>query len=474
MFSLRVLSRFFLGLWLAGFSITAFSQTSGGKKFNVLFIAADDLNNRLGCYGFSQMKSPNIDRLAAEGVKFERAYCQFPLCNPSRVSLLTGLRPRTTRVWDLNTNIRTTNPNVETLPQMFRRSDYFVARVGKIFHYGVPRQIGSGGMDDPDSWDLAINPRGYDKDNEKDVVNLTPKIKSLGSALGVLQAPDDSAPHTDEIVTSETIKLLENYKDKPFFIAAGFYRPHVPEAAPKRFYDLYPLDSVHLPEDPPEHWKNIPPVAFHIHPQNYGLPENTLREFTRGYFASTSFVDEQVGKLLEAVKRLGLSENTIIIFWSDHGWQLGEHGQWQKQVLFEESARVPLIFYVPGGKGNGQTCPRTVELVDIYPTLAELCELTPPKNLEGYSLKTLLENPGSAWTHPAISQVTHGKNRGCSLRTERWRYTQWNGGKDGAELYDHENDPHELHNLANDPAQKQTIEDLKKFLPEVWPQGENS
>jgi uncharacterized sulfatase len=355
---------------------------------------------------------------------------------------------------------------------MFRANDYFVARVGKIFHYGVPRQIGTGGMDDPDSWDYAINPRGYDKENEKDVVNLTPKMKGLGFAMAYLETPNDAEPHTDEIVTSETIKLLEKYKDKPFFIAAGFYRPHVPEVAPKRFYDLYPIDSVQLPSNPPGHLKNIPEAAFHIRPSNYGLPEKDLREFKRGYHASTSFVDEQVGKLLDAVKRLGLSDNTIIVFWSDHGWLLGEHGQWQKQLLFEESARVPMIIHAPGAKGNGIACKRTVELLDIYPTLADLCGLTPPKNLEGKSLKPLLENPAAEWNRPAISQVTRKEGDGRSVRTERWRYTDWGEGKAGAELYDHDNDPNELHNLANDPNQQKTIEELKKLLPEVWTTAE--
>jgi uncharacterized sulfatase len=465
--SIRFLLRISILLLVARVNV-AVAETKVAPKFNVLFIASDDLNCHLGCYGDPQIKSPNIDRLAAQGVKFDRAYCQFPLCNPSRVSLLTGLRPRTTKVWDLKTNIRSIIPRVETLPQMYRRYDYFVARVGKIFHYGVPRQIGSGGMDDPDSWDLAINPRGYDKDNEKDAVNLTPQLNGLGFSMSYLETPNDTEPHTDEITTAETIRLMERYKDKQFFIGAGYYRPHVPEVAPKRFYDLYPLDTVKLPANPPEHLKNIPKAAFHIHPSNYGIPEKDLREFTRGYYASTSFVDEQVGKLLDAVKRLGLADRTIIVFWSDHGWLLGEHGQWQKQLLFEESVHVPLIFYVPGAKGNGTACPRTVELLDIFPTLADLCDMAPPKNLEGKSLKPLLENPSAEWNHPAISQVTRKEGKGRSVHTERWRYTEWNRGKDGAELYDHDKDPHELHNLANDPAQKETIEKLKKYLPEVW------
>lgn len=436
---------------------------------NVLFISVDDLNNQLGCYGDPLVKSPNIDRLAARGVRFDRAYCQFPLCNPSRVSLLTGLRPRTTKVWNLETDFRSTIPKAVTLPQMFRQNGYYVARVGKIFHYGVPRQIGSGGKDDPDSWDYAINPRGYDKDEvEKDVINLTPNAKGLGFAMAYLATKNKTAPHTDEITTAETIKLLEKQKDKPFFIAAGYFRPHVPEIAPQKYFDLYPLEKVTLPSLSDEETAKIPAAALKIKPANYGIAPEKLREFKRGYFAAISFVDEQIGQLLDALKRLKLEGNTIVVFWSDHGFLLGEHGQWQKQMLFEEVARVPLIIAAPGSEGNGQASGRTVELLDIYPTLADLCRLTPPPELEGKSLRPLLQNPTEAWNTPAITQVSNPTGKGVSVRTERWRYIEWEKGAKGRELYDHESDPRERINLAGEAGSADIILHLKSLLPEAW------
>ena len=274
--------------------------------------------------------------------------------------------------------------------------------------------------------------------------------------------------HTDEITTAETIKLLEQKKDKPFFIAAGYFRPHVPEIAPQKYFDLYPLEKVTLPEEPIEHLKAIPEAALNIKPHNYGIAPEKLREFKRGYFASVSFLDEQIGQLLDALKRLKLDKNTIVVFWSDHGFLLGEHGQWQKQLLFEESARVPLIIFAPDAKGNGQASGRTVELLDIYPTLAELCRLTPPDNLEGKSLRPLLENPAANWNKPAFTEVSRPKVKGFSIRTERWRYTEWDKGQNGRELYDHDKDPHELNNLAHDPKYSEIAKHLQTQLAEGW------
>ncbi len=448
--------------------LTTLGLAAKESRPNVLFISADDLNNDLGCYGHALVKSPNIDRLASKGVRFDRAYCQFPLCNPSRVSLLTGLRPRTTQIWDLETEMRSRLPNVVTLPQLFQTNGYYVARVGKIYHYGVPREIGTSGQDDSASWQQVVNPSGYDKSHEAEVVNLTPQMKGLGFALAWMKTANDTEPHTDELIATETIKLLEQNKDRPFFIAAGFFRPHVPEVAPAKYFDLYPLEKVQLPTEPAEHLKNIPTAALPVQPLNYGIETNKLREFKRAYYASVSYLDAQVGRLVDALKRLGLEKNTIIVFWSDHGFLLGEHGQWQKQSLFEESARVPLIIVDPRAKGNGGASERTVELLDIYPTLADLCQIEPPQNLEGKSLRSLLQNPKGEWARPALTQVTRKGLKGCSIRTERWRYTEWNKGQDGAELYDHSNDPQEHHNLVADAAYAKTLAHLKQLLPEVW------
>ncbi|MGD9720719.1 MAG: sulfatase [Pirellulales bacterium] len=432
-------------------------------KTNVLFIAVDDLNTALGCYGHPLVKSPNIDRLAARGVRFERAYCQFPLCSPSRVSLLTGLRPQTTRIFELRTDFRTILPDAVTLPQCFRRAGYFTARVGKLFHYGVPGGIGTSGLDDPGSWDQVVNPRGRDKTEEDRVVNYTPR-RGLGSAMSFYAAEGGDEEQTDGIGATEAIRLLEAHRDEPFFLGVGFYRPHTPYIAPRRYFDMYPLASIALPTNPVNDHDDIPRPAATIRPLNYGLSEQQLRECTQAYFASISFMDAQVGRVLDALDRLKLADRTIVVLWGDHGYLLGEHGQWMKQSLFEESARVPLIIAAPGMKGNGHACPRIVETIDIYPTLADLCHLAAPNNLAGVSLQSLLEDPTHAWDRPAFTQVERGDAPGRSVRTARWRYTEWDGGRAGAELYDHEADPREFHNLANDPKHASVVAELRAVL----------
>ena len=300
-------------------------------RYNVLFIAIDDLNASLGCYDHPLVKSPNIDRLAARGVRFDRAYCQYPLCNPSRSSLLSGLRPDTSRIYDNGMPIRKRFPDIVTLPQMFKNQGYFSARVGKIYHYGVPGQIGTSGLDDPPSWNQFVNPRGRDRDDEADVINFTPD-RHLGAALCWMEAKGTDEEQTDGKVAAETIRLLEEHKDKPFFIAAGFYRPHVPDIATKPYFALYPLEKVTLPKEPPGAHRQHPADRAHHQPLNYGVEEEKLRIFKRAYFASISFVDAQVGKVLDALERLKLADNTIVVLWGDHGWSLGEHGQWQKHV----------------------------------------------------------------------------------------------------------------------------------------------
>jgi iduronate 2-sulfatase len=456
-----------IGLLLSLFSLPC----SAGQKTNVLFIAIDDLNVSLGCYD-RPVKSPNIDRLAKKGVRFDRAYCQFPLCNPSRSSLLSGLRPDTSKIYGNGIPIRKKFPDIVTLPQLFKNNGYYSARVGKIFHYGVPNQIGTSGLDDPPSWNEFVNPRGLDKEKEADIINFTPQIKNIGAALTWMEIGGTDEEETDGKVATETIRILREHKDQPFFMATGFYRPHVPDIATKKYFDMYKLEDIDIPVGPPEHLTNIPPIAMTVKPINYGISDDKLRLFKRAYFASVSFVDSQVGRVLDELERLGLADHTIVVVWGDHGWMLGEHGQWQKMCLFEESVRVPLIIYVPGAKGNGKVSPRTVELVDLYPTLADLCGLQPPANLEGTSLRPLLVKPkDSSWKAPAYTQVTRAKEKsmGRSVRTERWRYTEWDRGEKGVELYDHDHDPHEWHNLAREPKYAGTVEEMKGLLRQKFP-----
>jgi uncharacterized sulfatase len=442
------------------------------SKLNVLFIAVDDMNCDLACYGSPLVKSPNIDRLARMGVKFDRAYCQFPLCSPSRSSLMTGLRPGTTRVFNLQYHFRTGLPDVVTLPQMFMNNGYYAARVGKLYHYGNPGDIGTSGLDDPPSWNHFVNPAGRDKTVlETDIINYTPK-RGLGSAMSFLsdkQGKDEE--HTDGKVAIETIKLLEQQKDKPFFLAAGFYKPHTPYVAPSRYFDLYPMEKIQLPSEPADHVKSVPkPALASTAPWPlFGVTTEQARECKQAYYAAISFVDAQIGKLLDTMDRLKLWENTVVVFWSDHGYHLGEHGLWMKQSLFEESAHVPMIIIAPGAKGNGKVCARTVEFVDLYPTLADLAGLTPPKNLEGASLKPLLEDPAKPWDRPAFTQVQRGAFPGYSVRTERWRYTEWDDARQGAQLYDHDADPHEYVNLVDDPKHAKVVEEMKALVRKNWP-----
>jgi uncharacterized sulfatase len=451
--------------------ISLFTASAAGQadnRKNVLFIVSDDLNCSLGCYGDPQVLTPNLDRLAASGTRFDRAYCQFPLCNPSRTSFMTGLRPDSNGVFENSTQFRSTVPDVATLPQWFQKHGYFAARVGKIYHYGVPGQIGTSGLDDPPSWDQVINPKGRDKTDEGLVINYMPN-RGLGGTLCWLDADGSDEEQTDGICVDETIRLLEAHRQGPFFIAAGIYRPHVPCIAPKKYFDLYPLESITLAEEPDDPPAGVPPAALAVKPANYGLDDDSLKRFKRAYLASISFADVQVGRLLDVLDRLGLADNTIVVFFGDHGWLLGEHGQWQKMCLFEQSARVPLVIRAPGAAGAGKPCNRTVELVDLYPTLADLCGLESPGHVEGESLRPLLEDPQQSWPFPAYTQVTRGGRNsearfmGRSVRTERWRYTEWDEGRQGTELYDHQLDPGEMSNLA-DNANSASVRDLLAIL----------
>jgi uncharacterized sulfatase len=453
-------------------SITTTFAAGQAKKMNVLFISVDDMNNDLACYGHPLVSSPNIDRLASKGIAFANAYCQFPLSSPSRSSLLTGLRPDHTRVFNLTYHFRQDMPDAVTLPQMFMKNGYYVARVGKMFHYGNPGDIGTNGLDDRLSWGERYNPAGKDKTSlELDVINYTPK-RGLGAAMAFLSdVTGKDEEHTDGKVATETIKLLKEHRDKPFFIAAGFYKPHCPWITPSRYFDLYDLSAMKLPQISEETKSAYPKQALaSTSPWPYfGITSQQALECKLAYYAAISFVDAQIGRLIDAVDELGLSENTIIVFWSDHGYHLGEHGLWFKQSCFEESAKCPLIISVPGNKANGEVCRKMVELVDIYPTLAALTGLRPPDGLEGYSLAPLIKKPESAWKHPAFTQVQRGDIPGHSVRTEKWRYTEWDFGKAAAELYDEVNDPHELENLVSEPGYEEIISEMKSLLRTIHP-----
>ena len=452
------------------------AQAADAGRPNVLLLMADDLNNLLGCYGDPLAKTPNLDRLAARGVRFERAYCQFPLCGPSRNSLLTGLYPNSTGILRNAQVFRQTIPSQVSLPQAFRLAGYFAARIGKLYHYNVPNSIGTNGHDDPGSWELELNPAGVDRlEEEPHIFTLTPG--QFGGTLSWYASPKSDQYHTDGLLAADAEWVLERcakQRQRPFFLAVGFYRPHTPYVAPKEpYFGYYPESQMRVVQGVKEDQADLPPAAIGSYKREQDkLTDDLRRQCLQAYYASISFMDAQVGRVMEALNRLGLADNTIIVFTSDHGYHTGEHGLWQKMSLFEESARVPLLIVAPGAAQQGTVVDAPVGLIDVYPTLSELCGVSAPENLQGQSLVPMLKDAsvtGRGWT---LSQVTRGGGAGAretsffgySLRTPDWRYTEWDEGHQGRELYDHRSDPRELTNLAADPAHAQTVEELSAQL----------
>ena len=452
------------------YCLTAISNAE--EKMNVLFIAADDMNCDLSVYGNPMVKTPNLERLAKMGVRFDNAYCQQPLCGPSRASLMTGLRPDTLDMHTLKHELRQKNPDVVTLGQLFRNNGYFSARAGKIYHYGNPSQIGTDANDDPATWDERFNPAGIDRTQEENITRYGPQKGGLGISMAWWDPVSKDEEHTDGMVASKIVDLINKKKDQPFFLAAGFFNPHCPYVAPKKYFDMYPLDQITIPdlEEAKADLADVPPMAVQRDTKNWpyyfaDVSVEQARKCKQAYYACNSFVDAQIGRLLDALEENDLMEKTIIVFWSDHGYFLGEKGLWYKRKAFERSARMPMIIACPGLE-KGAITKKPVELLDLYPTLADLCGLTPPDNLEGTSVRPLLTDPlDASWSKPAVTQVWHSKKAwGYSIRTERWRYTEWLEGKAGRELYDHSSDPDEIHNLASMPEQEKTVARLSKQL----------
>lgn len=441
---------------------------------NVLLIVADDLNNRLGCYGDPLAITPNIDRLAARSVQFNRAYCAFPLCGPSRNSMLTGLYPNSTGIYLNGQVFRQSIPKHASLSHTLRRAGYFAGRIGKMYHYNVPSSVGTNGHDDPASWELELNPAGVDRlEEEPHIHTLVPD--QFGGTLSWFASPAPAAQHTDALQAKDAAWVLERCareSDRPFMLGLGFFRPHTPYVSPQHYFDLHDRSKFTLPREIEEDRKDIPPpgIASRQKVQD-DMDEATTREVLQAYYASVTFMDEQVGKVLDAVDRLGLADSTIIILTSDHGYHLGEHGLWQKMSVFEESARVPLLISAPNHGGRGTQCDSPVSLVDLYPTVLELTGQPAKTSLQGQSLVPMLHDPhhmGRGW---ALTQVTRGGNNdrffGYSLRTPRWRYTEWDQGMKGRELYDHESDPQECTNLA----ESETHKDVQRTLAEQLQQA---
>jgi len=439
------------------------THANAADRPNILFLICDDLNCDIGCYGHPLVKTPNIDRLAARGVRFDQAYCQYPLCGPSRASFMTGLYADQTLIHRNAIYIREHIPNVQTMSQLFRKVGYFATRIGKIYHYNVPKHIGSGGHDDPYSWDQTINPRGRDKDDEAQIFSL--RKGSFGGTLSWLAADGTDEQQTDGIAATEAVDILQRFSksQQNFFLAVGLFRPHTPFVAPKKYFDLYPPNDLKVPSIPQGYLATLPaPAKKSINRKKEQLnlrPELGIKAI-QAYYASISFADAQLGRILDALDDSNLSENTIVVFTSDHGYHMGEHGHWQKTTLFENAARVPLIMAGPG-IATGHDARSIAEMVDFYPTLAELAGLEIPPFASGISLKEGLVNPEKM---PRTSALTQYEN-GYSVRTQRYRYTEWGeNGSEGNELYDHQTDPAEMNNLAGVAEQQQTVSELAKLL----------
>ena len=463
-------------LALALFATTGLAASvtnSAIPKLNVLFIISDDLRAELGCYGGAAI-TPSLDQLSASGVRFDHAYAQYPLCCPSRTSVLTGHKPTVTGVLGNRTWIGDTHPEFVTLPRWFKDHGYVTARSGKIFHDGI---------DDTEAWDEGGEARflaGVGSETNalkraqrrpaKLVNEVTNQTESRSDRWVVYEGNGES--DHDYRVADRTIAQLAKYKDQPFFLACGFAKPHSPQGAPQKFYDLYNLTNILLPVNfatRPTVPEGFPKQS--IRPRNADLfvasdaTTNAAKETIRAYLASCSYMDANVGRVLAELDRLNLRTNTIVVFWGDHGYQLGERGKWSKAgSLFEQGARVPTIIYLPDAKGNGQVSPRVVESLDFYATLADLCGLPAPKNLEGHSLAPLLQNPQAEWNHPAFTVWSeNGKTlRGVGVRNERWRYTEFEDGT--AMLFDEVADPMELKNVVTDPKNQAVRTELSKLV----------
>ncbi|NBQ57016.1 MAG: DUF4976 domain-containing protein [Opitutaceae bacterium] len=488
---------------------------------NILFIAVDDLRPEFGAYGADYIKSPNLDRIAKSGITFQRAYCQQAVCSPTRSSLMTGTRPDTTKVWDLVTNFRDALPNVVTLGQHFKNNGYFVQGMGKIYH---------GGLDDAATWsvpwgtpaadtyalpeNVKLNARRYGVDPDDD---NAPAAKAKGKAKKKAQAkaPEAGTPTVPDAMPAaknirgpafEGADVPDNFfqdgkvaelavstlqsiskKSEPFFLAVGFVKPHLPFVSPKKYWDLYDPTKIELapnkfrPKDAPD-YSILPGGELRNY---YGIPEGSIpddlaRQLKHGYYASISYMDAQVGKLLDELDRLDLRKNTIVILWGDHGWKLGEHDAWCKHSTTENDTNTALLLSVPGMKNAGSKTKSIVEFVDVYPTLADLAGLALPSHLEGVSFKPLLDNPNRPWKSAAFSQYPRnagktgaGQLMGYSMRTERYRLTVWVNRDDhtkidAIELYDHQIDPQENFNVAKAPANGELVEQLLAQWRKGW------
>ena len=437
------------------------------RKPNVLFIIADDLNTSLSGFGHPECKTPELDRLADRGMRFENMHCQYPVCGASRASLMAGLYPYSTRTMGNGGTLRGSLPEVVTLSQVFRQNGYRVGRVSKIYHMGIPGEIiaGTAERDDPLSWDEFVNIQAAEDNVPGVKTNWSPQNNTSQTFMGV-EATGGDLEHADGMAASHAIAFMERNRDQPFFLACGFVRPHVPLVAPQPYFDLYDRSTLTIPSVPEDDLSDVPEIirGYKNNETTYGVTAETHQGLLQAYYASVSYMDAQVGRLLDALEELGIKENTLVVFTSDHGYLLGEHHKYQKQHLFEEATRVPFIVSVPWLKDqHGQATQQITELVDFYPSVTELAGLPAPAELQGESLVPLLNDPNSATWQKDLA-FTISRNGGESIRTDDWRFTQWGFGESGLELYDLQNDPDEFTNLAGNSNYAAQLQKLQKRL----------
>ncbi len=447
---------------------TIFSQQK--KKPNILFIISDDLTaTGVSSYENKVCKTPNIDKLASEGIKFTRAYSQYPVCGPSRASLLTGYYPSATKTYGYVSGRENIGNERNTLPQLFKNNGYYTARVSKIYHMGVPIDIetGSNGEDDAASWTERFNSQGpeWKADGEAELVQGNPdgKIERKGgNVMTIVKAEGDDLAHSDGKTAQKTIELIKKHKDKPFFLAVGFVRPHVPFVAPKKYFKPYPFEKMEVPKKLKGDWDDIPKRGInYVTSKNAQMNLEQEKKAIAAYYASVSYMDAQVGRVLKTLKEEGLEDNTIVVFTSDHGFHLGEHDFWMKVSLHEESVRVPMIIKAPGR--DPAVCNSFTELLDLYPTLASLANLNYSKHLQGKDLAPLLKNPNKKFRKMAFS-VSQG-GRSFLVRTKKWAYIQYDeDAASGIELFDMEKDPQQFTNLAQVSKYKRIVKKMKRKL----------
>lgn len=490
------------------------------RPMNVLFVIVDDLRPELGCYGNPDIRTPNFDALARRSVTFTRAYCQAAVCAPSRASVMTGLRPDSTRVWDLRGKFRQNMPDVVTIPQHFKKQGYYTVSMGKIFHNHMPDLVS---FDEPDLRPAKFSTPEYEGREPESIYHSeelkaelaevraqrlarNPNAYAGGWAYGKSTESYD-APNKEFYDGAQTELAIETMarlkeKEQPFFLAVGYYRPHLPFVAPTRYWDLYDRETLPLATNP-QLPKDAPVMAMNSayelngcydfgdvpHPSVASLPEEEARLLKHGYYASVSFIDACLGRLLEGLEQLELEQDTVVVVWGDHGWKLGEHGSWCKQTNYNIDTRVPLMIHVPGKPANGQTCDRLVELVDLYPTVCEAAGIATPDSLEGRSIVPLLDNPEQEWKSAAFSQFHRapritpdgGRYMGYSMVTEKYHYVQWQSwdhvkgvaGEEvlAVELYDLVTDPDENQNVADFPKYQQQRKQLADKLAQQWPES---